>query len=254
MDMDTIFCYTGTGNTLASAKILAHELNMQVVLISDELQNSIVAGERCIIMFPVYAYGMPKTVRRFIKTSAFNVGYMAVVTTYGSSSGGAYAESIRLLKKRKQRVDLTVGIKSVENYVHMFGWTKEEQIAKIVEEQNNITMRIADMVKTNTKNKRMLFRPFSCFVSAVFRGAINLFERRYKVLPTCTGCGFCEKVCPARAIQMKDERPAFVPKQCDHCQACMQLCPSRAIKFGKVKPDGRRYQHPDVESSDLTKR
>ena len=258
--MDKIFCYSGTGNCFASAKQLAFELGMEVVHITDELANSKLTftGEVGILMYPVYAYGMPKTVKRFIMKNNFKFKYLAVLTSFGSSPGGAYAEAIKLFKKRKQRVSYADGTVAVENYVHMFKLPPEERIRELTKIQTENTGILAKNIKARKTNKRWLLRPESVFVSFIFRSFTSTFAQRYKVTDACTGCKICYKVCPSAAIQMIEKRgkqiPEFIPKKCDHCQACMQLCPSRAIAFGKIQPKSRRYRHSAVKVDELIKR
>ncbi|MCL2570158.1 MAG: EFR1 family ferrodoxin [Firmicutes bacterium] len=263
--MNKIFCYTGTGNSYAASKQLALEINAEVVHITQELVESRleVVCDVCVIVFPVYAYGMPKTVKRFIKATRFSVEYFAVLVTQGSMHGGALAEAIRLLRRRKQRVAYTDGIKSVENFVHMFKLPQEEQIKIICETQRQKVAQVTQDVKDRKRNRRILFRPGSSFVSWVFRCATKIFAKRYKLTQDCTGCEICYRVCPPRAIQMVRvegegddilRRPCVIPKRCDFCQACMQLCPHKAIWFGKVTPSSRRYCHEDVKIKELLKR
>jgi len=273
--MTKIYVYTGTGNSYASAQQLAAELgeelghnlngesefptsDITITHITHELGESRphIECERCIIIFPVYAYAPPKTVRRFLQSATFNVDYMVVIGTIGSATGGALAECVRLLKKRGQKTHLTAKIKCVENFVHMFKLPEEERIPIICQKQREITKSIAHDIKEQKTNKRLLCRPDSSTISVVFKTAAPQFAKRYKITSKCNGCGICYRVCPALAIEMDEttKRPKFVQKQCDHCQACMQLCPKKAIHFGKVTPDGRRYCHPDVSMKEMFKR
>ena len=258
--MDKIFCYSGTGNCLSSAKQLASELDMEVVHITDELAcaKTIFSGKVGIVIFPVYAYGMPKTVKRFILNNTFEFKYLAVLTTFGSRALGTYAEAIRLFRKRKQRVSYTSGTLSVENYVHMFKLPSEERIAELQQIQHQTTKDLASAIKERKTNKRCSFRPISAMISFFFRLASRTFAKRYRITDECTGCKFCYKICPANAIEMEIKNnknvPKFIPKKCDHCQGCMQLCPKRAIRFGNVKPTSRRYRHRDVKVDEMVKR
>jgi len=256
--MERIFCYSGTGNCFASAKQLASELGMEVVHITDELakSKSTFGGEVGIVIYPVYAYGMPKTVKRFILNNNFKFGYLAVLTSFGSSAGGAYAEAIKLFKKRKQRVSYTNGTVAVENYVHMFKLPPTERIKELTKIQEENTKLLANDIRKRQTNKRFLFRPESVFVSFVFRKFTSAFAKRYKVTDKCTHCKICYRVCPAAAIEpvTADTKPKFIPKKCDHCQACMQLCPAHAICFAKIQPESRRYLHSNVKVDELFKR
>ena len=52
----------------------------------------------------------------------------------------------------------------------------------------------------------------------------------------CTGCGYCDSICPADAIYMRDagekEEPFLkYPEECWHCGSCRQDCPEGAIEI-----------------------
>ena len=271
--MRKIFVYSGTGNSFATARGIGTAINAEIVHITDELAESRATYdlEVGVIIYPVYGYGMPKTVKRFIRQSRFNVEYLAVLTTFGSKHGGALGEGVRLLKRRGTKPHYTGGAKSVENYVHMFKLPTEERIAQLCAHQAEKTQQIIDDIIARKINRRVTFRPESSFVSWIFRRAARIFARRYKFTDDCTACEVCIRVCPANAITMEEVnknnlsvgesvdvepvmKPRVIAKKCDHCQACLQLCPKKAIRFGKIQPDGRRYCHVDVKLPELFKR
>jgi len=57
----------------------------------------------------------------------------------------------------------------------------------------------------------------------------------------CIGCGMCEKVCPAKALELypviynekKTKRVVFFQSRCTFCQECADVCPKDAIKLEK---------------------
>jgi uncharacterized Fe-S center protein len=45
----------------------------------------------------------------------------------------------------------------------------------------------------------------------------------------CTGCGECEKVCPANAIRIEGKKAALDTSKCIGCASCMAACPNYAL-------------------------
>lgn len=48
---------------------------------------------------------------------------------------------------------------------------------------------------------------------------------------SCTECGQCEKICPAAAILVKDQKAHFDYNACIRCYCCQEVCPQNAIQF-----------------------
>lgn len=46
---------------------------------------------------------------------------------------------------------------------------------------------------------------------------------------SCVGCRECYVICPADAIDMKQERPSFDLQKCIRCFCCQEICPEKAI-------------------------
>lgn len=46
----------------------------------------------------------------------------------------------------------------------------------------------------------------------------------------CTGCGFCEWLCPTQSVAVRNGRAVIVrPATCTFCDLCESYCPAGAI-------------------------
>ena len=46
----------------------------------------------------------------------------------------------------------------------------------------------------------------------------------------CTGCGYCEQLCPTQAVEVHNHLAVIVrPKACNFCEVCESYCPEGAI-------------------------
>ena len=260
-DKKRVYYYSGTGNCLWSAKRIAERLDAPPpIAITAELVNEkpLIEGCVCVLVFPSYAYGLPALVRRFLKNAVICVDYYAAVSTCGSHTGGSFTSIKRFLKKKGQALHFAAEIQTVENYVHMFGFTKEPKLSARLKGQVVKTDEVAAQLAAFAQSRVQSCRPFSAFVNALFRFASHFFPLFYRVKKTCNGCGFCHKVCPCAAITMTEKngrrRPKFRASKCDHCQACMELCPKKSIKYMRITPKSPRYRHPEIEINELIKR
>ena len=51
----------------------------------------------------------------------------------------------------------------------------------------------------------------------------------------CVGCGNCLRVCPARAIKLKEGKAEVDPSLCQGCLLCLAHCPTGAIEAREAK-------------------
>ena len=45
----------------------------------------------------------------------------------------------------------------------------------------------------------------------------------------CAGCGECARMCPAKAIEMKNKKPHINREKCIRCFCCQEFCPRAAM-------------------------
>ena len=50
----------------------------------------------------------------------------------------------------------------------------------------------------------------------------------------CVGCAECARICPARAIAMKDKLPVIDRERCIRCFCCQEFCPKGAMKVKRT--------------------
>jgi ferredoxin len=81
--------------------------------------------------------------------------------------------------------------------------------------------------------------------------AVPRMDRLSKADDTCTGCGVCERVCPARNVTLVEGRPVW-QSRCEQCLGCLHWCPEDAIQFGGITRGRERYHHPEVSLKDMT--
>jgi ferredoxin len=256
-----IFYFSGTGNSLWSAKKIAqiikeknsHE-TCELINIGAEAQKNeiVIEADAVVFVFPSYAYGLPLIVRRLAKNAVFKTPYLAALVTYGSSPRGTLGALRRILKKKGIGKLFFARIPAVENYIAIFGTPKAGTVQKRVTMQEKATEEAAQSIIERKENKVSVFCPFSAFVSWLFSFGVKVFYKQYKVSADCNNCGVCEKTCPVSAILMKDGKPVFTHK-CEHCQGCINLCPLRAIGFGRVKFGTPGYRHPQIAAGDFTR-
>ena len=250
--MTNIYYFSGTGNSLWSAKGIARITGGALFNIGAEAHKDqkTIEADAVVIVFPSYAYGLPLIVRRWVKTAVFKTPYLAALVTYGSSPGGTLGALRRLLKGKGIARMFFGRIPAVENYLAMFGPPKARTLERRVLMQEKATAQAALAIMERRENRVNTFCPFSALVSWLFSRGVKLFYRHYRVSADCNGCGICAKICPASAIEMRDGRPLFTP-QCEHCQGCVDICPLRAIRFGRVKWGSPGYCHPHVTIGEL---
>lgn len=243
--MPTIFCYTSTGNSLHVAKRISGKIGGKVLPMNGALSN--LENEIIGFVFPVYFWGLPRGVERFIKE--MNVtsqnAYIFAVATYGGVAYGVPGRVNRLLREKGIKLHYGKSLKSVENYIPYYKVNDSEAF------QRKVDQNITDITKEIAEKKCDHISSYTILNRIIHRFCPDRYSDRYfTVSSDCTSCRVCEKVCPASNIKIGSVKPDFL-HQCDHCLACVHSCPENAIDWkGKTKGK-QRYRNPNVSLKEL---
>jgi ferredoxin len=252
-----LFYYTGTGNSLWIAWMLAREIgDAQMIPLSRiSLEKGEQQADNVGIIFPVHMWGVPRRVIVFLNAIVKDPSryYFAVAV-----NAGQVAATLLQLKKlmRGKGLSLSSGFEIVmpSNYIPWGGpGPKDKQTIRFIKAEEKIKA-IADFV-TKREHRPVEKGPF--WQNILFTGLNRLafphvptMDKGFWVDEKCNSCGICKRVCPSGNIELKEGRPVWL-HHCEQCLACIQWCPAEAIQYGKKTQRYERYRHPEVKLSDL---
>lgn len=253
-----IYYFTGTGNSLNCARSIGNLLGDTTIVAMQAAGEETVFPEADSIglVFPVYAFGLPGAVKRFMKRlSCKNKGkYIFAAATSGGRVAGALVLTRRMLRARGLRLSAGYSVVMPTNMILLYE-TSEEKKKILFDSMKKKVIEIASAVKsheyhaveTGTMSDRILrtgilYRSASPFVKKM--------DHLFKVDQGCIGCGLCSQVCPAHNIEIKNGMPVW-KHQCEMCLSCLNLCPREAIQYGSMTEGKQRYKNPFVEVKDL---
>ena len=250
-----IYWFSGTGNSLAAAKALANRCgDAELVPMAKAIQNPPPSAGLIGLVFPVYSFGPPALVARFVKIlNALPDSYIFSVVTYAGNKGGTLSILDGLLKKRGLDLAAGWGVKMPENYPLLGGAPapeRQHEIQSAAEEKiEQIAMELQQSPRGMIEPSPLFWRFLSLAAYPVFRRVARHLDRGFRVTSACNGCGICAKICPAADIEIKDGKPKWTG-HCEQCFACFHWCPQRAVQFGPSAKQ-RRYHHPFAAFSDF---
>ena len=256
MAKTSIFFYTGTGNSLWAARLLADELGdaelIPMVKVHQPLQ---LESEAVGLVFPVHIWGVPHRVIEFLQMLPQDSGkyYFALAVNAGQVAA-TLLQLGKLMDKQGMTLSSGFDIMLPSNYIPWGGPgpkdKQEDRFSKVREKIKTIAPII-----TNKEERALEKGPI--WQNILFTGLYKMSFKRVPVMDEgfwvddkCDGCRICQKVCPAENIEIKENKPSW-NHQCEQCLACIQWCPKTAIQYGKKTPAYERYHHPDVQLKEM---
>ena len=112
-----IYWFSGTGNSFHVAKSLQENLDdVELIPVASALKGDIELAPATGLVFPVYAFGPPLMVSKFIEMlPSTKPDYLFAVATYGGLPGSTIAITRKMLKKRGLPLNAGFSVKMVEN-------------------------------------------------------------------------------------------------------------------------------------------
>lgn len=251
-----VFYFTATGNCLYVAKAL------------DEKRASIPQvrpGERCRdetigVVCPIFGHDIPRNVREFLASTAFETEYFYIILTFGFCQGGATTRLAEHLKAIGKPADYVNVLKMVDNALPAFDIENELKIDAEKKVEAHLSAIQADIAE----RKRFVAQPTAWdleyhefFLNAPFKLDPETDFRAkgkemYRVTEACVGCGVCARVCPRGCIRLENGRARQSMERCVACLACIHACPQKALQFTfPEKNPNARYRNPHVKLSEI---
>ena len=251
-----IFYYTGTGNSLWSARQLAEKLG-GAKLLHVKNADALAAGEAEAVgfVFPVHMWGLPLPVVEFVeKLSLRPETYLFALAVNAGQVSRTLVQLREMLSRRGLKLSAGFDIVLPSNYIPWGGPGPVERRnariaaarARLEEAAACISGRGAGPVEMGPLWQRIVF-------TVIYRLSFNQVHKMDKDFwcdDRCDSCGVCARVCPANNIELKKGRPAW-QNHCEQCLACIQWCPRESIQFGKKTPGYERYHHPEINLKDM---
>lgn len=241
-----IYYFSGTGNTLRIARCLSEILGEEMERIGWDTVPVLRGREKEAtgIMFPIYAWGMPRVVSRFLDRMpvcpAGYTPYIYIVMTCGDDIG----RTDRLLRKRLERKGLKLAaafsLQMRNTYVCLPGFDTDS--AEVETRKDAVSLerarRVAETIRRRRSSSSSDITPGAIpwLKTYVLRPLFNTFlvdDNRFRCNHArCTHCGRCGKVCPLGNIEFSKARTPRWKGHCTHCLACYHACPPHAIEYG----------------------
>lgn len=242
-----ILYFSGTGNSQRVAQELAERLQEQLYCMEKPADDvpPVVEGEVLGIVFPVYAWGVPRIVERFLESLragqhrdilGSDQCYVWTVMTCGDDMG--FAD--RVLERRLGRaVDAAFSVQMPNTYVCLPGFdvdpreVAEQKVADTRHRLPQIAQAIAHREQTRQLHRGVMPRTKTYILRPLFNRFL-VTDRYFRTTTYCSVCGRCAKDCPVHAISFTAGQPQWAHNEaCTGCLRCYHKCPKRAIEWGR---------------------
>lgn len=243
-----IICFSGTGNSQFVAKELSKLIGDEIVTLplNKEIKLSPADG-RMIWVFPVYSWGIPPILKKWISRLQIPNGHKLqhiAVMTCGDDVGNADATWRNALCTRGWIGRDTFSVQMPNTYVFMKGFDVDSiEVAKAkIEAARPRVTEIAENIKLLIQN----YNPENDFyINDLKRGRfagvktslIYPWFKHFAMSPKpffandeCISCGICAASCPMENIEMNEGKPKW-DKNCAFCLRCYHICPRHAVAY-----------------------
>jgi ferredoxin len=256
MATTTIFYFSGTGNSLAVSKSIAGKLGdtSLIPIASENALDKITCSQKIGLVFPIYVFGLPSIVTRFIKNLPIsNDVYTFAIAVHGGMPCGTLKQAERLFTQNGKTLSAGFEVRMVDNCIQIAGAIAPEKQKIRFEEAERKIDEICNMIKMGKQEIYSGWPMVNWLFNKFYNGWIQkaaFLDKNFSVDSNCNRCSLCEKVCGVKNIKIDDALPKW-QHHCEQCFACLQWCPQKAIQYGKHTSGRTRYHHPDINISEI---
>ena len=232
-----LFYFTGTGNSLYVAQKIAAETVAKLISIPQVIDEEREYSDDSIgFIYPQYANGLPKIVRKFILKNKFSADYFFAVNLWAFVHLGAIGEIAGILP-----LNYGAYLKTPNNFTFLLNSPKNPEMV-LKKTEKHLAKIVRDI--QGRKNKSIKPREGEGNATKYFG------ESKFKVTQKCIKCGTCKGVCPVRNIVFEGDIIVF-GHNCETCFACANLCPQHAIYSKERMLKRRQYRNPYIPAEEI---
>ena len=266
-----IYCFSGTGNSLRAARIIAKEMGGATIVSVKKDTKSDLAADADVVGFlcPVYEWDIPETMKDFAeKLTVGRNAYTFMVATYVGVHGRCFETMDAILRKKGTRLHYGKPLRCVASQCIAYEPVPAPKL--MVPYSDARAKKLGKQIAARKTNKYPKMSPITRSqydrMMVPFINVQQHYDKGFFTTDSCVGCGLCEKVCPCRNITMTDKRPVW-NHSCIGCNACVVYCPKKAIGFKTPEayekldnmithrlglPENRtRYHNPHITAKDI---
>ena len=239
-----LFYFSGTGNTEKISEVIASELTKSNVKVDvfnitsyEERQKNhdLVPYDAILFGFPIYAWQVPKVIRKWLKSLNGEGKRCATFFTYGGVAVGAAHYDTKEILEGSNFILIGSSEFPGKHTFNLAGWDFLEN--RPDKGDFDIAKKFARKILKKFQDKEI--RRIKIKDPRISKQILERFEKIDKNFPTpsrrgkeCSMCRICEELCPSKA--MNAEAGEADNDKCLRCLRCMINCPDNELEIADM--------------------
>ena len=247
-----ILYFSGTGNSRYVASELARLLGEPGPLaIADTDPSGISSGlSRIIWVFPVYSWGVPPVVVRFMRQVCLDRPVPNwMVCTCGDDVGLTPRQWAALVRSMGGLPRGSFSVEMPNTYVTLPGFDVDsvEVADRKLRQAPDRIGAVASAIIADRADIDVVRGGFPWIKSRIIypwfiRHAMS--PKPFASTDACIGCGRCQRECPTHNIRLNAARRPEWGSDCAFCLRCYHTCPRHAVSYGRATLKKGQYLCP----------